>query len=107
MVYVSELRPFVYHPNIQGWEYADWCALIADSSCELVAFGCSIGLCESWLHYPPFEHCEYFKLFGRRWREKAVKAGAVELGPKAFARKVRARPKGWRCPQCGRRRSHE
>jgi hypothetical protein len=73
-----------------------WCHLIADSLQELHAFAEAIGCKRSW--FQNAVSCPHYDLQSGL-REKAVRAGALELGRAEFVTKMRALREA-----CGRRR---
>ncbi|MFO0801448.1 MAG: DUF4031 domain-containing protein [Gemmataceae bacterium] len=75
MVYVDRLRDW-------GWRLGPSCHLAADTLEELHAFAARLGLKRAWFQAGRRPH---YDLTAKR-REAAVKAGAVEVGDRAFLR---------------------
>lgn len=65
------------------------CHMIADSTLELLAMADIIGVDRKWLQFAgtPKEHFDVCK----SKRAKAVAAGAQEIGPREFVKKLKAK----------------
>ena len=76
--YVDNLRDY-------GWRHGPSCHLIADSVDELIEFAGSIGLRPEWFQSKSSPHFDLTS-DGRR---AAIEKGAIGLGNRAFALKLR------------------
>jgi hypothetical protein len=65
--------------------------MIADSSEELLKMADRLGLKHEWIQHPGTFH-EHFDV-GMKNRERAVKAGAIEINFRDFARMIGERRK--------------
>lgn len=83
-VYVDPLFPCV--PNAQ-WRWHESCHLVADTVDELHAFAKRIGMRREWFQSSRRGMPHYDLTRGRR--QKAVKAGAIELTRDEFVERVR------------------
>ena len=85
-VYVDKLQECLTNPN---WPYTRSCHLMADSLVELIFFGKQIGLSLGWIQHRT-AGLLHFDL-NVTMREKAVKAGAIEIDRKQVVELIRKR----------------
>ena len=98
-VYVDDVFKWPIPENEQAAYHArrndgQWCHLIADTRRELLEFGKQIGMKEEWIHQKGQSGEHYDLAISRRTpnkRDRAIKAGAVEISGKALADMCRAR----------------
>lgn len=83
-VYVDPLLPCV--PNAQ-WRWHESCYLIADTVAESHAFAQGVGMRRAWFQRSRKGMPHYDLTRGRR--QKAIRAGAIQLTRAQFAARVR------------------